>query len=151
MRDVNKEIGRGASKGILFACNMNSVRSPMAEALARDMLSSELAIASAGVYEGGLDPFVEAIMQEIGISVEGHEPREFAAVDTLDYDLVVALTAKAAEEAIKYFPPHQVELWETPNPTDVRGSREQIMDAYRDARDSLKKRISERFCVNEPS
>ena len=135
------------SKGVLFACNMNSIRSPMAEALARHILrSSRLVVASAGVYQGGLDPFVEAILAEVNIPMTEHEPQEFSAIDPLDYDLVVALTPQAAEEAFKYFPQDQIELWETPNPTDVRGSRDQIMQAYREARDSLKKRISARFC-----
>ena len=138
-------------KGILFSCNMNSVRSPMAEALARSMLGPGIIIASAGVYEGGLDPFIEAVMQEIGISVNDHEPREFSAVDPLDYDLVVALTPEAAEEAVKFFDLSQIEFWDTPNPTDVRGNREQIMEAYRAARDNLKKRIAERFSVPLPA
>ncbi|WP_306249698.1 low molecular weight phosphatase family protein [Parvularcula sp. IMCC14364] len=138
-------------RGILFACNMNSVRSPMAEALARQLLGPSVYIASAGVYEGGLDPFVEAIMQEIDHSVDGHEPQEFAAVDPLDFDLVVALTPKAAEEALKFFDQKQIELWETPNPTDVRGSRDQIMQAYREARDSLQSRIVSRFSLQAVS
>ena len=142
---------RHIPRGILFACNMNSVRSPMAEALARKLLGPAVHVASAGVYEGGLDPFVESIMQEIDNSVDGHEPQEFAAVDPLKYELVVALTPEAAEEALKFFDQKQIELWETPNPTDTRGSRDQIMNAYREARDSLQARIETRFSLQEAS
>ncbi len=145
MADLEPGTLRTATKGILFTCNMNSVRSPMAEAMARQILGDTLEIASAGIYQGGLDPFVEVIMQEIGINVDGHEPREFSDLDTLDFDLVIALTPKSAEEAMKYFDPHKIEFWDTPNPTDVRGNRDTMMEAYREAREFLKKRISERF------
>ena len=132
-------------RGILFTCNMNSVRSPMAEALARHMMGPSVTIHSAGVYEGGLDPFVEAILAEQGLSTNDHEPKDFQAVDPLDYQVVIALTPKSAEEALKYFAADQIEFWDIPNPTDIRGNRDQMMDAYREARDILKTRIFERF------
>lgn len=143
LMSIKARVGR--PKSILFACNMNSVRSPMAETLAKDFCGPTAIIHSAGVYEGGLDPFLETILAEQGLSCADHEPQDFQAIDPLDYQLVIALTPKAAEEALKYFAADQIEFWDVPNPTDVRGSRDQLMEAYREARDILKKRINERF------
>jgi hypothetical protein len=38
-----------------------------------------------------------------------------------------------------------VEYWPTADPTAIEGSREQRMNAYREVRDQLLKRIRERF------
>jgi protein-tyrosine-phosphatase len=43
-----------------------------------------------------------------------------------------------------------VEYWPTPDPSSTQGSREQILDAYREVRDGLKKRIAERFGASAP-
>jgi len=38
-----------------------------------------------------------------------------------------------------------VEYWPTADPSIATGTRERIMDAYRDVRDRLEARIAERF------
>ena len=131
--------------GILFACNMNSIRSPMAEIIARQLLGGRVPVRSVGVYEGGMDPFIGMILAEDGFELGDHDPQTFADIDPRDFRVAVALTREAAGEALKYFPPTAVETWEIPNPTDTRGSREQMLNAYREARDILKRRIAERF------
>ena len=47
---------------VLFACNLNRVRSPMAEQLARSMLPPATFVASAGVHRGERHPFVDAVL-----------------------------------------------------------------------------------------
>ena len=49
-------------QAVLFACGLNSVRSPMAAALLRQMLGTKLYVGSAGVRKGELDPFAAAAM-----------------------------------------------------------------------------------------
>lgn len=132
-------------RGILFACNMNSIRSPMAEIIARQLVGDGAGVESVGVYEGGQDPFIEMILAEDGFELGVHQPKTFGDIDPADFDLIVALTPEAAHEALKHFPARSVITWEIPNPTDERGSREQMLNAYREARDMLKKRIAERF------
>lgn len=132
-------------RGILFACNMNSIRSPMAEIIARQLVGGAVNVDSVGVYEGGQDPFIEMILAEDGFEPGDHAPKTFDDIDPEDFDIVVALTKEAESEALSRFPAAAVVTWEIPNPTDERGSREQMLNAYRDARDSLKKRIVDRF------
>ena len=59
---------------MLFVCGLNSVRSPMAAALLRQMAGEGITVASAGVRKGELDPFAVAAMEEIGIDIAAHEP-----------------------------------------------------------------------------
>lgn len=132
-------------RSILFACNMNSVRSPMAAALAGRFLGLSVHVESAGVYEGALDPFAGAVMEEAGLDISGHVAREFGAVDVAGFDLVVALTPEAARAAERFTDASRIELWTVANPSDTRGSREQVMDAYRGTRRALERRIAERF------
>ncbi|MEE2692333.1 MAG: hypothetical protein VX640_12410 [Pseudomonadota bacterium] len=132
-------------KSVLFICNMNSVRSPMAAALLRAEAGLALKVDSAGVYEGGLDPFVEMVMAEIGVSLAGHEPKPMGSLDLSKFDLAIVLTPEAAAEARKYLPRERIEFWPIDNPSDVRGGKEDILNAYRGVRDELRQRLRERF------
>jgi len=64
-------------QAVLFACGLNSVRSPMAAALLRQMLGTKLYVGSAGVRKGELDPFAAAVTDEVGIDIKAHRPMTF--------------------------------------------------------------------------
>lgn len=133
------------TKSVLFACNMNSVRSPMAAALLRLEGGEAAAVDSAGVYEGGLDPFVEIVMRELGASLASHEPKTLAQTDLSGFDVVIALTPEAAVEARRFLPDQSIEYWEIENPSETRGSRDAIIDAYRRAREDILAKLRARF------
>jgi protein-tyrosine-phosphatase len=143
--------GQGARpRAVLFACGLNSVRSPMAAALARQMFGEGTTVASAGVRKDDLDPFAVAAMAEIGIDISGHEPVTFEELEDLegfDFDLIVTLAPEAHHSALALT--HRiaaaVEYWPTADPTAIEGNREQRLDAYRAVRDQLSARIRERF------
>jgi hypothetical protein len=44
-----------------------------------------------------------------------------------------------------------VEYWPTQDPSAIEGSRDQRLDAYRECRDLLMRRIRARFAVNRAS
>lgn len=134
-------------KSVLFVCNLNSVRSPMAAAILQSM--GAVRVDSAGVYEGGLDPFVEGVLGEIGLSLGDYEPKAVSDVRLETFDLIVALTPEAATEARRFAPRERVEFWPIDNPSDVRGGREALLDAYRAVRDELRGRIRARFPVRQ--
>ena len=64
-------------QAVLFACGLNSVRSPMAESLLKQMFPQSLYVRSAGVRKGELDPFAVAVMEELGQDIAGHKPMTF--------------------------------------------------------------------------
>jgi len=137
-------------RAVLFACGMNAVRSPMAAGLAQQLFGQSIAIASAGVQKGELDPFAVAVMEEIGIDIARHKPitfEELEDLDGLDFDLIVTLSPPAHHKAMALSGrnPARVEYWATIDPTGIEGNREQRLDAYRSLRDDLLARIRERF------
>jgi protein-tyrosine-phosphatase len=145
------EAGRIAKpQSVLFACGLNSIRSPIAAALFRQHLGKTVYVASAGVRSGELDPFAVVAMEEIGLDISKHRPHTFEDLDEwegLNFDLIVTLSPEAHHKAIELTRAvaADVEYWPTPDPSDVAGNREQVLDAYRDVRDQLERRIKERF------
>ena len=135
---------------VLFACGMNSVRSPMAAGLLRQMLGTSVYVGSAGVQKGELDPFAVAAMDEIGIDIARHKPITFEELDDLEglnFDLIITLSPPAHHRALELTrtTSAEVEYWPTIDPTAAEGNREQRLDAYRELRDQLMTRIRERF------
>ena len=140
---------------VLFACGLNSVRSPMAAGLFTQMFGRAIYVGSAGVRKGELDPFAVAVMAEIGIDISRHKPITFEELDDLEglnFDLIVTLSPEAHHRALEINRTNavDVEYWPTPDPTDTEGSREQRLDAYRAVRDQMMKRLRERFSRKSP-
>jgi protein-tyrosine-phosphatase len=134
-------------RSVLFLCGMNAVRSPIAEMLARQALPTTTFVASAGVRAGERDPFVDAVLAEDGLSLEGRHPRTIDDLEDDYFDLIVTLAPEAHHAALELTRSMavDVEYWPTADPTTVTGTREQIMAAYRDVRERLKARIAKRF------
>jgi protein-tyrosine-phosphatase len=134
---------------ILFACNFNRVRSPMAEGLMKLMFGERVYVDSCGLRldeEDAPDPFVVAVMDELGVDVSHHRPKTFDAVDD-SFDLVISLTPEAQHRAVELARHNAVELeyWPTHDPTLAMGSRDAVLAAYRETRDALAARIRARF------
>src|SRR6185295_19386728 len=135
-------VAERAPKAVMFACNMNAVRSPMAAGLLGQMFGKSIAVASAGVTPGEIDPFAVAVMEEIGIDIARHKPislEDYEDLEGLDFDLFVTLTPAAHHRALELTRGRgvAVEYWPTPDPTAAEGSRDQRLDAYRAVRDQL--------------
>jgi protein-tyrosine-phosphatase len=130
-------------QSVLFACTMNAVRSPMAEAIARHFFGKEVFFASAGVRQGKLDPFVTEVMDEIGIDLQKHKPHTFEDLEDSTYDLIVSLSPEAHHRALEFTRTDAVDVvyWPTLDPTAIEGTRETMLDGYRGVRDGLVKRI----------
>lgn len=135
---------------VLFVCGKNAIRSPIAELLARKVLPSNMFIASAGVQRGERDPFVDAVLVEEGLSLDDRQPRGLEELADGYFDLIITLTPLAHHTVLEKMRGFSVdvEYWPTPDPTLVTGSREQIMNAYRDVRDRLKRQITQRLAPN---
>ena len=113
-------------QAVLFACGLNSVRSPMAAALLRQALGTSLYVASAGVRKGELDLFAAAVMDEIGIDIKAHRPMTFEELDDLEglnFDLIVTLSPEAHHKALELTRTlaADVEYWPTADPTAIEG------------------------------
>jgi protein-tyrosine-phosphatase len=132
---------------VLFACSLNSIRSPMAEALLKHLHGRHVYVDSVGVREAEVDPFAVAVMEEIGIDLSRHRAKTFADLEDTSFDLVVSLSPEAQHSAVELTRTMacDVEFWPVFDPTAIEGSREERLVAYRLVRDNLKARILERF------
>jgi protein-tyrosine-phosphatase len=134
---------------VLFACTMNAVRSPMAAAILSHLAGRRVYCASAGVRAGEQDPFVVAVMDEIGIDVSRHHPQTIADLNDTSFDLIVTLSPEAHHQALELTRTMavDVEYWPTFDASLMLGSgkREQVLDAYRQVRDLLFLKIKKRF------
>ncbi|HYP57631.1 MAG TPA: arsenate reductase ArsC [Beijerinckia sp.] len=138
---------KGRPQAVLFACTLNAVRSPMAEALGRHYFGTQVYFSSAGVKRGEVDPFAIATLEEIGVDMTKHRPRIFDDLEDSCFDLVVTLSPEAHHKALEFTRTLAIDVayWPTIDPTVVEGKRERILDAYRNVRDGLIKRIEELF------
>lgn len=137
-------------QSVLFMCALNQVRSPLAEALAKHFFGKSVYVQSAGVRKGEIDGFMLAALDELGIDAKKHRPKTIAELEEwegLNFDLIITLSPEAHHKALDLTRAisSDVEYWPMADPTLVQGSRDQMMDAYRDVRDALMKRIRGRL------
>jgi protein-tyrosine-phosphatase len=134
---------------VLFCCTLNALRSPMAEGLFKLLHNRRVFVDSVGVRAGDLDPFAVAVMDEIGIDISRHRSKAFDNLEDTSFDLIVSLSPEAHHRALEMTRATacEVEFWNTFDPSIVEGSRDVRLDAYREVRDTLLRRIRERFPI----
>ena len=145
--------GGALPDSVLFCCDHNSVRSPMAEGLMKKFYGTRTFVQSAGVHcDREIDGFTVAVCDEMGIDLARHRVRSFAQMqewgdDISSYDLVVALTPASQRQVLeltRYF--HlEVEYWPIMDPSGIGETREAKLAAYRQAREQLIERLVSRF------
>ncbi|MEO1149751.1 MAG: low molecular weight phosphatase family protein [Pseudomonadota bacterium] len=134
-----------APQSVLFICNMNSVRSPMAACLMASIVRGDMHIDSAGLYPGWRDPFTDTVLSELDMSLGTSQAKTLAAIDLEDFDLVVALTPEVVGEVRRLIPKERLEFWPIDNPSTVAGGEAAVLTAYRSVRDEIAGKIRERF------
>lgn len=132
---------------VLFACTLNSIRSPIAAALLRQTHGRTIFVDSVGVRTAPVDPFAVAVMAEIGIDLATHQPKSFDDLEDTSFDLVVSLSPDAQHAAVELTRTSacEVEFWPVFDPTIAENGREERLAAFRMLRDHLSKRIAQRF------
>lgn len=129
---------------VLFVCSMNSVRSPIAAALARKHYPGRLVARSAGVRSGKADHFVREVMEEVGIDMSVHTPHTMDELMASQFDVLITL-ADDAEVAVKQrgLEARIMQHWTVEDPSETEGTRESVLAAYRGLRDGLEKRLAD--------
>ena len=133
---------------VLFACNFNRVRSPMAAGLMRLIYGDRVYVDSCGLKLGEeIDPFAVVVMDEVGADLTHHRAKTFDGLADGSFDVVVSLTPESQHRAVEMSRGRamDMEYWATPDPTLAEGSREGRLAAYRAVRDELRDHILRRF------
>lgn len=138
---------------VLFCCDHNAVRSPMAEALMKKFYGHSAYVQSAGVHNDlEIDGFAIAVCAEIGVELSRHRSRSFEEMkqwgdDLSGFDLVISLSPasqRMAQELTRNY--HvDVEYWAMLDPTGLGETREAKLAAYRQTRDLLISRLKQKF------
>lgn len=134
---------------VLFACDRNTVRSPMAAAIMRHLYGHRVYVESVGVQVEAVevDAFAVAVMAEIGLDISHHIPKSFEDLNDDSIDLIVSLSPAAHHRAIDMTRTLscETEYWPSVDPTVATGSREAVLAAFRQLREDLMARIRQRF------
>jgi protein-tyrosine-phosphatase len=134
---------RTRPQSILFACTFNTIRSPMAEALARHYGGRRVYVDSAGVRAGAPNGFAMAVMEEVGLDISGFRPKTFDHLEDSTFDQIITLSPPAHHRALDMARTMAIDVvyWPMPDPDAVEGSREERLSAYRALRILLEERI----------
>jgi len=132
---------------VLFACSFNSVRSPIAEGIAKHFYGNRIFFDSAGVRTEDVNGYAIVVMEEIGIDIRDHSAKTIGDLNDSSFDLIITMTPEAQHQAIELTRTLAVDIeyWPTYDPTVVRGSRDEILDGFRKTRDDLLGKIKNRF------
>jgi len=124
---------------ILFACNINAVRSAMAEAMVKTRFPGQIFTDSCGVAPGQPDGFAIAVMEELGIDLSAHKPKGFDDLDCDFYDVIISFSPEAHDRAVDLTRNIDCETlyWPVDNLAGLQGSREERLRAYRAVRDDI--------------
>lgn len=140
-------------QAVLFCCDHNAVRSPMAEAMMKKFYGQRAYVQSAGVKNDmEIDGFSIAVCAELGIELSRHRARSFEEMQNLgddlgQFDLIIALSPASQHAALDLTKSYhlEVEYWPIIDPTALGEGRDAKLSAYRQARDQIKTRMLDRF------
>ena len=143
---------------ILFCCDHNSVRSPMAEGMMKKFYGRAAYVQSAGVKgDMDVDGFAIAVCDEIGVEIANHRSRSFDEMqdwgdDLGGFDLIVALSPASQRQALEMTRLYhlEIEYWPIMDPTGLAEGREARLAAYRQTRDQIRQRMIQRFGPPQP-
>ncbi len=132
---------------VLFVCTLNSIRSPIAEGLLKQLIGTQGYVQSCGLEAGELNELMVTIMKEKNIDMSNHSAKTLNDLRDTSFDLVVAFTqdAYSAAQAVFDDSDTNIELWETPDPTAGDLNVRAMMDNYRAVRDSIAVRLTQKF------
>ena len=140
-------------QSILFCCDHNAVRSPMAEGIMKKLYGTGTYVQSVGVINDlEIDGFSIAVCDEIGVELSRHRSRSFDEMerwgdDLSSFDLIVALSPASQRRALELTRLFHltVEYWAILDPTGIGETREMKLVSYRQTRDQILSKLREKW------
>lgn len=128
---------------VLFLCTGNSARSQMAEAFFKKYAGDRLEIHSAGLEPRSIHPLTIQVMNEVGISLDGHRSKavgEFLGKLSVRYAIVVCERAEQACPKLWPFTKQRL-FWPFEDPAALAGSESERLAKFREVRDQIDEKI----------
>ncbi len=126
---------------VLFLCTENSCRSQMAEGLVNHDLAGQVQAFSAGVRPSRVNPLAIQVMAELGIDISQHRSKSVDDLAETNFDLVITVCDQAREQCPVFFGPAEVLHVGYPDPARSTGTEEEIMAAFREVRDEMRRQL----------
>lgn len=142
-RDDLSRIRELGPRHILFLCVANSARSQMAEGIARSLAPADVRISSAGSAPTRVRPQAIRALEEIGLDIRKQSSKGMDDISGTPPDVVITLCAEEACPA--WLRPALRLHWPLPDPAGAGGTEEEEMEAFREVRDELVRRLSALF------
>ncbi len=125
-------------RNVLVLCTGNSCRSQMAEGYLRYFSKDKAQIYSAGIETHGLNPGAVAAMKRDGIDISKHTSNHVDEYKNIQFDHIITVCDHAKENC-PYIPSqakrHHHNFFD---PSKVKGTDEEIMNAFDKARNEIK-------------
>ena len=133
-------------RNVLFLCTGNSARSIMAEGILNSKGKPSFHAYSAGSHPtGAVRPEALRQLERAQLSTSGLRSKswdEFAGEDAPKVDFILTVCDNAAKQVCPVWPGHPLTAhWGISDPAAVRGTEEQVEEAYREAFFHLERRI----------
>ena len=149
----DKKLKNRIIQSVLFCCNYNSVRSPMAEGIFKDLIGRKIFVQSAGIYDTlEIDGFTVKVCDEINVKLSKHRARSLREMEKEggfigSFDLIIPLTKESSKEAHKYstYSSVLIEDWIVEEPVKDENNIDQTLWSYRKTRDIIFDKINKRF------
>ena len=127
---MSKKSAKRQAPNLLFVCYGNTVRSPMAEGLAKKILGEEAKVESAGIspfFDSAQENAIEVMRELFEVDISNHRPRHIQEVLLEKFDYVIAMDTLVHLGLQTHYElaPEVLILWEIDDPF------EQDLEAYR--------------------
>ena len=134
-----EELRELAPRHVLFLCVANSARSQLAEGSPDRSRRPERTVSSAGSQPSRVNPLAIRALDEIGIDIRSHHRRASTASSPEGVEAVITL---CAEEVCPVFLGKARRSLGPPDPAGAGTTEEEQLQAFRDVRDELRRRLS---------
>ena len=134
-------------RSILFICDLNSIRSPIAESVMKVWFNKKIFIDSCGVRPGKIDPLAIEVMTELNYDLSNHKSKLITQLEDNYFDLIITFSQDSYDASIIFTKTVscEVEMFDVPDASITIGNREQRLLSYRIVRDTIITKLKERF------
>ena len=128
---------------VLFLCTHNLARSQMAQGLLNSLAPQAYTAFSAGTHPSQQHPLAVKVMAELGINILPQGVHALSDYAGQPFDLVVTVCDRATEECPAFPGATQQLHWGFADPSVVRGSENEPLQAFRHTRDLILVRLQQ--------
>ena len=121
------------ARSILFVCNLNAVRSVLAEYMTNSWYDGQISAQSCGVIAGSPDGYAASVGLEQGIDITNHESRYLSDITLDAFDEIISFSEDAAQEVARceLATTTKTHLWHVRDFVGIGDSRDERLAIYR--------------------